>query len=125
MLKESNEIYLDHVSTSSINEEVLKTYKKLLDDYYNSDALYDGGVIVYRRQEESRERIADLLNVKKEECIVFEDSLVGVEAAKSAGIDTLVMYDKYSDENRDKINKFSKLRFNNFTELLDEIKKEV
>lgn len=69
MQKESNEIYLDHVSTSSINEEVLKTYKKLLDDYYNSDALYDRGVIVYRRQEESRERIADLLNVKKEEII--------------------------------------------------------
>ena len=109
--------------------KILKYNKNIInkanfDDYFT--LIYDkSSVKNIKPDPEVLYKTMDTLNVKKEECIVLEDSLVGVEAAKNAGIDTLVMYDKYSDENRDKINKFSKLRFNNFTELLDEIKKEV
>lgn len=63
-------VYLDAVSTTAVNPEVLDTYKQLLDKYYcNSDALYDDGVAIYDMQEKSRKLIADLLGVNKDEVI--------------------------------------------------------
>ena len=63
-------VYLDAVSTTAVNPEVLDTYKKLLDTYYcNSDALYDDGVAIYDMQEKARKNIADLLGVNKDEII--------------------------------------------------------
>ncbi|MBO7677969.1 MAG: cysteine desulfurase [Erysipelotrichaceae bacterium] len=63
-------VYLDAVSTTSLDSEVSKTYKKLLDEYYcNSDALYDDGVAIYAMQEKSREIIASTFKVKKDEII--------------------------------------------------------
>lgn len=63
-------VYLDAVSTTSVNKDVKDTYKKLLDEYYcNSDALYDDGVAIYDMQEKSRKLIGDLLKVKKDEII--------------------------------------------------------
>ena len=65
------------------------------------------------------------LNIKKEECLIVEDSLIGIEAAINSQIDFVVMYDKYSDGNRDKINKLSKIKFDNFEEMLEKIKDEL
>ena len=63
-------VYLDAVSTTSLNNEVKETYKKLLDEYYcNSDALYDDGVAIYAMQEKSRNIIAEYFGVKKDEVI--------------------------------------------------------
>lgn len=63
-------VYLDSVSTTSINPEILKTYEKLLaDHFYNGDSLYDDGVTVYLLQEKARENIAELLKVKKDDLI--------------------------------------------------------
>ena len=63
-------IYLDNVSTTSLNSEVLDTYKKLLDEYYcNSDALYDDGVAIYNMQEKARSNILETLGVKNSELI--------------------------------------------------------
>ena len=63
-------VYLDAVSTTSLDDEVKETYKKLLDEYYcNSDALYDDGVAIYAMQEKSRGIIADAFGVKKDEII--------------------------------------------------------
>ena len=63
-------VYLDAVSTTNVNPDVLDTYKKLLDKYYcNSDALYNDGVAIYDMQEKSRQIICDLLGVKKDEVI--------------------------------------------------------
>ena len=67
-------------------------------------------------------KVMNDLNVKSEECFIFEDSLIGVEAANAAGIDVAVMYDKYSDGNREEINKRVKYKFNNFNELLNSVK---
>lgn len=63
-------IYFDNVSTTSLNDEVRKTYEDLLNKYYcNSDALYDDGVAIYDMQEKARDNIAKLLNVEKDEII--------------------------------------------------------
>ncbi len=86
-------VYLDAVSTTSINHEVLDTYKKLLDKYYcNSDALYDDGVAIYDMQEKSRGIISDLLHVKKDE-IIFTS---GASEANSLAIKGLSL--KYKDK---------------------------
>ncbi len=73
---------------------------------------------------EVHQKIMEILNVKPEECIIIEDALIGVEAAKNAGIEVAVMYDKYADEDRDKINELADYTFNNFNEMLEQIKKE-
>lgn len=74
---------------------------------------------------EVHEKIMEMLNVKPEECLIIEDSLIGVEAAKNARIEVSVMYDKYADGDRDKINSIANYRFQNFAEMLEEIKKEI
>ena len=81
-------VYLDAVSTTSVNEEVRETYKKLLDEYYcNSDALYDDGVAIYAMQEKARSIIADLFRVKKDE-IIFTS---GASEANSLAIKGLCL----------------------------------
>lgn len=65
-----NKIYFDAVSSTNVDEEVLSTYKNILDKYYcNSDALYDDGVAIYDMQEKSRSNIASMLGVKADEVI--------------------------------------------------------
>lgn len=63
-------VYLDAVSTTAIDKEVLNTYKQLLDTHYaNSDALYDDGVAVFDMQEKARKIISEILGIKKDEVI--------------------------------------------------------
>ncbi len=66
-------------------------------------------------------KVLDLLNVQPEECLIFEDSLIGVQAANASGIDVAVIYDKYSDGNRKKINELSKYSFHNYMEVINNI----
>ena len=66
-------------------------------------------------------KVLDLLNVKKEECLIFEDSLIGVQAANASGIDVAVIYDKYSDGKRKEINKLSKYSFDNYMDVIKSI----
>ena len=81
-------VYLDAVSTTAVNTEVLDTYKQLLDKHYcNSDALYDDGVAIYDMQEKSRKMIADLLGVNKDE-IIFTS---GASEANSLAIKGLAL----------------------------------
>lgn len=63
-------------------------------------------------------KILEKFNVKAEDAIVFEDALVGVEAAKRAGIEVCVVYDKHSDHEREKINALADYRIQSFEELL-------
>jgi len=84
-------VYLDAVSTTSVNKEVLDTYKKLLDSHYcNSDALYDDGVAIFDMQEKSRKMIGDLLGVGKDE-IIFTS---GASEANSLAIKGLALKHK-------------------------------
>ena len=70
-------------------------------------------------------KILEELNVTKEECLVIEDSLIGVEAANNAGIEVVVIYDKYSDASREEINKLSQYTFKDYNEMLSYIKDEL
>lgn len=52
-------------------------------------------------------------------CIVIEDSLTGVLAAKNANLDVMVIYDKYSDKDREKINELADYKISNYKELIN------
>lgn len=56
-------------------------------------------------------------------CIVIEDSLSGVLAAKNANLDVIAIYDKFSDKDRDKINELADFTVSNFNELIEVFKK--
>lgn len=63
-------------------------------------------------------KVMDTMNAAPDECLVFEDSLVGVEAAKKAGIEVALMYDRYSDEDRDRLNKLADYKIDDYEEAL-------
>ncbi len=86
-------VYLDAVSTTDVNKEVLETYKKLLDKYYcNSDALYDDGVAIYDMQEKSRKLICEMFKVQDNELIFTS----GASEANSLAIKGLAL--KHQDK---------------------------
>lgn len=70
---------------------------------------------------EVHNKIMQLLGVSPSECLIIEDSLIGVQAGKNAGIEVAVMYDKYSDGDREEINKLADYRFSSFDEVINQI----
>lgn len=63
-------IYLDYAATTPINKEVYDSYCKLLNNYYaNSASIHSMGLKANEFLEASRESIANLIKVKKEEII--------------------------------------------------------
>lgn len=64
------------------------------------------------------------LSVDSSQCLLFEDSLVGAQAGKNANIDVAIVYDKYSDNDRDRINELADYSFNNFSEVIDILGRE-
>ena len=52
------------------------------------------------------------------DCLIIEDSLIGVEAANNAGIDVIAVYDQYSVHEIDLIKVQANYFAEDFTELL-------
>lgn len=91
--------------------------KANIDDYFSP---------VYTR-EDAREikpnpeiylRVMNELGVSASKCLVFEDSLIGIEAAVRAGIESVAVYDKYSDDDRKKINDLATYTIKSYMELI-------
>lgn len=118
---------------STTNDHTIENYKKdnkniiskaNLEDFF--DIVYSKGAVKeLKPNPEIHYKILEKLNAKPEECLIVEDSLIGVEAANNAGIEVAVMYDKYSDCNREEINKLSQYQFDDFNQMLDYIKVEL
>lgn len=66
-------------------------------------------------------KVLELMNVKSNECIVFEDSLSGVEAAKAANIDVVCIYDRYAVNDHGKMKLLTKYPFYEYKTLIDKI----
>ena len=84
-----------------------------------------GSVKELKPNPEIHYKILKELNVDKEECLIIEDSLIGVEAANNANIEVAIIYDRYSDCNRKEINKLSQYQFKDYNEMLKYIKNEM
>lgn len=63
-------------------------------------------------------KVLQALDLSPEDCLVIEDSLIGVEAAKAADLQVAVIYDKYSDAQRAEINSAADFIFANYKEML-------
>lgn len=64
------------------------------------------------------------LKVSPQECLVVEDSLMGIQAAIGAGIESVSIYDKYSDSDRALINKIATYKADSFDEMLKQLENE-
>lgn len=63
-------------------------------------------------------KVSKDLNVAPKECLVFEDTLAGIKAAKAAGMDVIGVFDELSKENKDIIQGISKKYIYSFNELI-------
>lgn len=68
--------------------------------------------------------IMNKFGLDSKECLLFEDSLIGVTAGFKAKIDTAIIYDKYSDIDRDKINELATYQFDNYKQIISNINEE-
>lgn len=63
-------------------------------------------------------------NAKAEECIIFEDSLIGIEAANAAGIDAVAMYDENSASDKEELARRAVAYFESYKQLMEKLKWE-
>jgi len=118
---------------STTNDHTIECYKKKNQNIIQKANLTDIFSIIYSKgavkelkpNPEVHHKIVKELNVKPEECLIVEDALIGVEAARNANIEVAVMYDKYSDCHRKEINELAQYQFDNFKEMLEYIKNEL
>ncbi len=121
------------VIASTTNDHTIEIYKKHnrniitkanFEDFFS--IIYSKGAVKELKPNPAiHNKVLKELGVKPEECLIIEDSLIGVEAANNANIDVVVMYDKYSDCNRKTINELCQYQFKDFEEMLNYIKKEL
>ena len=118
---------------STTNDHTIECYKKKNQNIIQKANLTDIFSIIYSKgavkelkpNPEVHYKIIKELNVKPEECLIVEDALIGVEAARNANIEVAVMYDKYSDCNKQEINELAQYQFQNFKEMLEYMKNEL
>ena len=121
------------VIASTTNDHTIENYKNDNLNIINKAKIEDIFSLVYSKgavkelkpNPEIHYKILKELNVDKKECLIIEDSLIGVEAANNADIEVAVIYDKYSDCNREEINKLSQYQFKDYNEMLNYIKNEL
>lgn len=96
--------------------------KCILQDYFDFIITKDD-VEFKKPNPEVYNKVIEKFKVKDlSKCIVIEDSLTGVLAAKNANLNVVVMYDKYADKDREEINRLSDYQVSNFDELLELLK---
>ena len=88
-------------------------------DFENTFELMLSGtdVVNHKPNPEIYLKIIEEMDINKEDAIVFEDSLIGVEAACKAGLDVIHVYDEISEVDIDKIRKLTPYSIRNFSEI--------
>lgn len=71
------------------------------------------------------EKIQREWKLSPSECLIFEDSLTGVLAARNAGIEVVSMYDRYSEAEQEEIQRLSTYHFQNYGEALEKSNEEL
>ena len=110
-------------TTPGKNIEIYPTKNRHLLEKAPFDEMFE---VIYSRNDAERIkpdpeihlRLMCEFNVTPQECLIFEDSLVGAQAAHAAGIECAVIYDQYSDDDRDELNRLADYRLNDFNQAL-------
>lgn len=121
------------VIASTTSDANLKTYmtlnQKMIEkvDFNEMFALVLGRDVVSKMKPnpEIHHFIMEKLHVSPKECLVIEDSLIGLEAAHNAGIDAVIMYDKYSDTDRIELERRALTSFKTYQDVLEYAQKEL
>ncbi len=114
------------VIASTTKGSNMEIYKKENANIIKKARLEDYFSLIYTREDASEIKpnpeiylkVMKTLNKSPKACLVFEDSLIGVEAAKAAGIETVAVYDKYSDSDREKIDALADYKIESYKELI-------
>lgn len=122
-LKEKNFTLAITTTTKRTNMEIYRTLNKNIISKAPLDEYFD---LIYTREDVAKIKpnpevylkAMQAFNAKPEQCIVFEDSLVGIKAAKNAGLKTVAIYDKYSNNDIEEIKQQADFFINNYAELL-------
>lgn len=122
-LKEKNFTLAITTTTKRTNMEIYRTLNKNIISKASLDEYFD---LIYTREDVAKIKpnpevylkAIQAFNAKPEQCIVFEDSLVGIKAAKNAGLKTVAIYDKYSNNDIEEIKQQADFFINNYAELL-------
>ena len=130
ILKDMGYILALATTTTNIQLNAYRKFNRNIKEKANIDEMFK--VILSKEDVKEKKpspevhnKIMQLLNVSPSDCLIIEDSLIGLQAAKNAGIEVAVMYDKYSDCDREEINKIAQYQFENFDEILNYIKNEL
>ena len=123
ILKEKGYI-LALATTSTISKIKIYSYENENTKVVNFIETFDliltkDEVINKKPHPEVLDKVLAHFNEIPEKAIVFEDSYVGVLAAKNAGIEVVAVYDKYSDYEREKINELADYKIDDFKEIID------
>lgn len=104
-------------------DSFLETHSNMV----NAISFYDTFDLIIRKEDVQHKKphpevylkVLEYYHANPEECLVFEDSLHGVMASKSAGIDTINVYDKYSDKDRLKIDSLVDYKIDSYLEFMN------
>lgn len=105
----------------AVNRNMLA--KAPLDEYF-SPVYAREDVRAMKPDPEVHFRILGALGAAPAECLIFEDSLIGVESARNAGIETVAVYDRYSDADRVRIDALADYRVRDYGEAIEILKRE-
>lgn len=97
------------------NQNILRVLP--LDDYFNGIYVRED-VTAIKPDPQVHLKLMKDLHKEPSDCFIFEDSLVGVEAAKAAGIPVAAMYDKYSEADGKEIRTLADCWYDSFEEVL-------
>lgn len=70
---------------------------------------------------EVHEKLMADLEKTREDCFIFEDSLAGLMAARTAGIPAGVIYDRYSEKDRDRMDPLAEAWYDSWEDVLSEM----
>lgn len=67
-------------------------------------------------------KVMETLGVEQKDCLIFEDSLIGIEAANQAGVEVVAIYDRYSEKDQEEIRKRVTFYITDFDEVEEYIR---
>ena len=117
------------VIASSTARGNMETYRRYNENIRSKAGLDDYFSLVYTQEDAPAMKpdpsiynmAAEALGAAAGECLVFEDSLAGVEAAKNAGMQVVAIYDRYSDKDRAAINALADWHVDSFAQLMEHL----
>ena len=102
-----------------INENEHIRNKCNLAEYFDYIITKDD-VVLKKPNPEVYKKILEKFNIEDlTKCVVIEDLLTGILAAKNANLNVIAIYDKYADKDREKINELADYKVANFKELIE------